>query len=185
MPDLDPADIVRVQLGAGKSTEEIAVHLISAGVSPFAAINALRNVAQISLREAKSCVHHSFSLGAREANERLRDMAESVAMLAEAMDHARCTAPGCPAPAHLFVVYLADPGQGFHAIAPLTLEGACDTHCEVVRERARASSSGWLEPGLVPVEQAFDLLDWFYGSSELSTGPRGLSVVTLPAKSVD
>jgi hypothetical protein len=123
VPDLDPAEIVRVQLAAGKSTEEIVAHLISAGVSPFAAINALRNVAQISLRAAKTCVDHSFSLEAQEANERLRDMAESVAMLADAMDHARCTAPRCPAPAHLFVVYLADPGQGFHAIAPLHVGG--------------------------------------------------------------
>ena len=171
-------DIVRTQLAAGRSAEEIAVQLVSAGASPIAAIRALRNVAKVSLAEAKTCVDHSLSPEVQTANERLRDMAKSVAMLTQAMDHARCTAPGCLAPSHVFILYLADPGQGFHCIAPLTLEGACATHCEAVRERARASSCGWLEPGVVPVEQALDLLDWFYGSSGLSAGPRGFSVVT-------
>ena len=88
------------------------------------------------------------------------------------------SAPGCPADVGAFVVYLTDPGQGSHAVPPLVIEGTCRRHRKRVEEHARRSSFGWLQPGLVPAGQVLDMLEWFYGDSGLSAGPRGLSVGT-------
>jgi hypothetical protein len=87
-------------------TEEIAAHLISGGVSPIAAINALRKVAQISLPEAKTCVYHSFSLEAQDSGLVLRELAAEhrageafgghVYPLSLSADRAPCPPKACP-----------------------------------------------------------------------------------------
>jgi hypothetical protein len=60
------------------------------------------------------------------------------------------------------------------------LEGACQRHVKLVRGQVGSSTYGWLEPGVVPVDQVGDLLEWFYGSSGLSLGPRGISIARSP-----
>jgi hypothetical protein len=180
MPKPAAEDIVRTELANGKTLEEIAAHLIAVGVRPIPAIKALRQVCGIPLGEAKTLIDRNLSPEEQETNERIRDMVESIALFAQAVSEARCTASGCPAEAEAFVVYLVDPGQGLHTVAPLTLAGFCERHRDVLRRDAFASSFGWLEPGVVLADEVDDLLDWFYGASGLSVGPRGISVILPP-----
>ena len=184
MSTLEPEEIVREDLAEGKTGQEIAVHLTSEGVRPIAAIKALRSEAGIPLGEGKILIDRTLSPEQQAANERLRDVAEETLRLVQAIDEAPCVGSrsDCSAKVEAFVIYLIDPGEGLHVVAPLIMDATCRKHRKAVLDRARRSTLGWLEPGVVPLNQVGDLLDWFYGASGLSIGPRAISVTTSSAR---